>query len=747
MVADLHYYWRKARTMPLKVLLQKLGNKIHWFISDKIARTRDRFKPSFEKTDNCYIPLSTRFLSQTLPRVPESYNATLVLLSRYYLEHRFDLLGSGWVKLRRGMVCRGLGGYCYQSSCSSNPEDDFLGTPNFTESMRIRSLIKSDYQAIDWHIDFKSGYRWDPNIWYRDVPYGHLPGVDIKVPWELSRLQHLPQLALAHTCATRGCKDFEQAEVYVLEFCNQVLDFIASNPPRFGVNWACTMDVAIRVSNLLVAYDMFLASGANFDTEFVSVFTRSIYEHGIHITQNLEWSKELRGNHYLADIAGLLFVSAYLPSSAQTDTWLAFSVQELIEEVGSQFYADGGNFEASTAYHRLSAEMVVYCTALVLGFDKESMNRLAGYDSSLWPHKPQLRSGPIDLYPIFRSTEMSEIFLSPFPSWYLMRIELMAEFTIHTSKPSGQIIQVGDNDSGRFFKITSTYHLKTVRDAVNHYGNLNGYTDLSDSAAFPEEDHLDHRHLVAAINGLFKRKDFDLFCRENDYESSFVSVICRDVIVSDIAMCAKSNHSENKFNKFRKVDLTEFVGMGLVPNEKNFYFESGSLLCGLERFIYEDFGLYIFRSNHMFLAIRAGSVGQNGFGGHAHNDQLSIELQVDGKDIISDPGTFIYTPLPSIRNQYRSIHAHFAPALDGQEPVEFDLGLFRLGNDISGNCLMLGESEIVCQAIGGAGTIIRHVKISEYSITITDYSSANQLITCQKAPVGYSPGYGQVLSL
>ena len=36
------------------------------------------------------------------------------------------------------------------------------------------------------------------------------------------------------------------------------------------------------------------------------------------------------------------------------------------------------------------------------------------------------------------------------------------------------------------------------------------------------------------------------------------------------------------------------------------------------------------------------AVGQDGNGGHAHNDQLSIELNVDGEDWIADPGTYLY---------------------------------------------------------------------------------------------------------
>ena len=127
------------------------------------------------------------------------------------------------------------------------------------------------------------------------------------------------------------------------------------------------MDVAIRTTNWLIAYDLLLAHGAHFDDAFERLFVRSIYEHGRFIQSNLEWDPQLRTNHYLADVAGLLFVAAYLPSTGETDTWLRFAIAELVNETLGQFTSDGGNFEASTSYHRLSAEIVVFATALALG--------------------------------------------------------------------------------------------------------------------------------------------------------------------------------------------------------------------------------------------------------------------------------------------------------------------------------------------------------------------------------------------
>lgn len=59
------------------------------------------------------------------------------------------------------------------------------------------------------------------------------------------------------------------------------------------------------------------------------------------------------------------------------------------------------------------------------------------------------------------------------------------------------------------------------------------------------------------------------------------------------------------------------------------------------------------------MTVRCGEVGQNGNDGHAHNDQFSITLHIDGADIVVDSGTYLYTPLPESRNEFRSMAAHF----------------------------------------------------------------------------------------
>ena len=189
-------------------------------------------------------------------------------LADLYLNHTFDLLGSGWVQVRHGMNCRGLESYRYSMGPAHkiDPQGTWLkrrvNASNKTYSKKIWRMVSHEYTPIDWQLDFKSGYRWQekkPASYCSPAP---LPGVDIKVPWELSRMQHLPQLAWAYGLASQKVEETQPPEAYSNEFRNQILDFIATNPPRFGVNWHCPMDVGIRVSNWLVTYDLVQSSGS-----------------------------------------------------------------------------------------------------------------------------------------------------------------------------------------------------------------------------------------------------------------------------------------------------------------------------------------------------------------------------------------------------------------------------------------------------------------------------------------------------
>lgn len=682
----------RVLSLPPHIIMQKVVGRVTRRCRDRARMQQDFRRSTYLKETPVDSQQLLRYLDG-LSEVPRCFPAsTLRELVGRYRRHCFNLLGSGWVEVRHGMECSGMEGYRYQMGTRVVADAEgrwlaaYINPANVRESRRVWRLIQPGYTPIDWQRDFKSGFRWSERDWYKQIPFvhkGHKSGVDIKVPWELARMQHLPLLAYGYASALAGTPGFDDPSVYADEFRNQILDFVATNPPRFGVNWACTMDVAIRVANWLISYDFFQAFGARFDANFEHEFTRTVYQHGRHIISNLEWSAEAVGNHYLADTIGLLFVAAYLPRCAETDTWLAFSIQELVKEVERQFLPDGANFEASTSYHRLSAEMVVYATALVLALNPEKGTVLRTYDHTLHTVQPPLTPAPIRLCP--RAGQPTSI---PFPHWYFERIGLMAQFTQDMTRPDGRISQIGDCDNGRFLKLHPAY-------------NVNDPT--------LEEDQLDHSHLVSAIGGLMA------VSARNDHPD------CEHVDAHVVERLAKGFRHDSEGD-------TELSQTRIMSKRPDGVCDLASGPIGLHEGLYvapyRHFGLFIYRSHRVYLAIRCGRGDVNKIGNHAHNDNLSFEFVLDGTSVITDPGTYVYTPSIPMRNRFRSTGMHNTLVPDGREQNDWKEereGLFQLQDRSNANVLDCQATRFVGEHSGFGAPHRRELRISETGIHGRDH--------------------------
>lgn len=753
-------YVKKAFSMPSGMLLRKAVARVlpGWNAlkrkSRDLKRTTYITDPPFTHTD----------FDLTLPRIDlspsqlEPHAAWIRNVTGHYLAHRFDLLGSGWTTVAHGVRCRGFEGSLYetrlpaQDEAQSDRSASRINRSNRSESESIMSAIDPDYTLIDWQLDFKSGWRWSESTWYKNIWYGHKRGVDVKVPWELARMQHLLHLAYAYILAKSGAPSLPSADIYAAEFRNQVLDFISANPPRFGVNWTCAMDVAIRVSNWIVTRALFESAGEAFDNDFKRFFNRSVYEHGVHIVNNLEWNPDLRGNHYLSDIAGLIFVASVLPATEETDSWLALGAHELTAETALQFNEDGSNFEGSTAYHRLSAELAAFSASALLGLPEGRKKALL--DSSFTPPggAPETNPGSIELHSIPGLSATA-----PLPSWFFARLRFMAEFTIDITKQCGDIPQFGDNDSGRFFKFTPVFRTMTAAGAVAAYGSLASYDELAGDEDYLDENHLDHRGVVSAINGFFMDGSLCEFSGPDFLDGTIVRCIARlaesEFIKTDATAKTGSEISSHGFSPQKFMCLFENTPDRLRNMiEIDLPRSPGGEDISVRK--YPGFGIYIYRNESIYLAVRCGAIGQGGFGGHSHNDQLGLELQINKEDVIIDPGTYIYTPAPDIRNAYRSVCAHFAPRPAGRaEPGRMDLGLFMLGDEARAECLFCDDTDFVGRHHGFGFPACRMIRFSKEKICIYDwFASEDSSLKMEKFSVrdhaeyisrlGYSPAYG-----
>ena len=185
---------------------------------------------------------------------------------------------------------------------------------------------------IDWHKDFKSGHSW-PVVPFRRIDVLDLyRDSDIKVPWELSRLQWLIPAGQAYMIT--GEERFADAVRAVIE------DWAAANPLSRGVNWACTMDVALRSITLVWLFHVFHRSAAWHDAGFRMDFLKLLYLHGDFTARHLEWS-DINGNHLITDAAGLIVVGLFLGDANTPRKWQQRGWKILTDKLGDKIQLVG----------------------------------------------------------------------------------------------------------------------------------------------------------------------------------------------------------------------------------------------------------------------------------------------------------------------------------------------------------------------------------------------------------------------
>lgn len=595
-------------------------------------------------------------------------------LYRMYISHRFDLLGSGWIRCGFLDNAPGVMGYKYNSlvirDVDANGEwlKNVVRNLDFTKSKKIyNKFVSPDYVPIDWQKDFKTGYRWSAFDWYRPITVAKKKGADIKVPWELSRLEHFPQLAILY-------KKFPERQKTILnEFINQSIDFFSQNPIRRGVNWMCTMDIGIRTANMVMAYWMFASLGAVFTNDFEDMFSNAIFQHCQHIYNNLEWSALLCSNHYFANICGLLYGSSFLRNNRTAAKWLKFARKEFSVELNKQFYKEGSNFEGSVGYHRLTGEMVVFTSLLIKKLARKNVCK--------------------DI-----SKEEKELLLN------------IGKFARDVTRPDGNFVQIGDNDSGRFFRLLVQGQLLTAVEAKKKYASLEGYK--------PEDAG-------------------ELYFDEQVNSMQQLSIFLDNFL----------DHNVERNSEKQMIGKREYMSIPQVFSfEKEWRivaeFQQNSLLDNLQYVEYPQFGIYIFYSPRIFLCFNGTDNGQHGNAGHAHNDKLSFELWIDNAPIFQDPGTNVYTALLEERNKYRSVCAHNG-MLCGTEQNKFK-SVFSMKNETICKKIWQTENSILLE-VSFSGIIQRRkITIESDSILINDSSNCAFEVNVKQPLI--TEGYGKVLN-
>lgn len=231
--------------------------------------------------------------------------------------------------------------------------DDFVA-----QRFSLLGSLEVTFTEMPWHRDFRlsqidsdADCSFDPHRYYKDYTIENGPGAalvkDIKVPWELSRLQYL--LVLGQAYEATGDEQYTQA------FCEQVTDWFDKNPFLLGVNWVCPMEVGIRAVNMIWALQFFAAS-TQISESFWQRYVCSLYDHLFYLERNWEIYDSVTSNHYLADLIGYYYLCWFFQDFDGMRKRQDWCYQELYKEFEKQVFKEGTDYEGSTKYHVLVTE-------------------------------------------------------------------------------------------------------------------------------------------------------------------------------------------------------------------------------------------------------------------------------------------------------------------------------------------------------------------------------------------------------
>ena len=287
-----------------------------------------------------------------------------------------------------------------------------------------RGLFFGD--PVDWHLDPISHRRAPLVHWSRlDLSDSAMVG-DEKVVLELNRHQWLVRLGQAYQLT--GDEQYAQAfKVYVRKW-------MQANPPGLGINWASSLEVALRLISWCWALFLFRNSPV-LSPQFFATMATGIWAHATHIEKYLS-TYSSPNTHLTGEALGLFYGGILFHELRGADRWRMLGTRILTAEIERHVLPDGVYFEQSTCYQRYTVD--IYLHFLILA----SRNGLT------------------------------------IPAMLGERVQRMLDFLLAVRSPGGSMPQIGDADGGSLLPLAS----RTPDDFRGAFSTAAAFFDRSDYA-------------------------------------------------------------------------------------------------------------------------------------------------------------------------------------------------------------------------------------------------------------------------
>ncbi|MGH9872019.1 MAG: alginate lyase family protein [Pyrinomonadaceae bacterium] len=231
-------------------------------------------------------------------------------------------------------------------------------------------------QPIDWHLEPVSGKR-TPLVHWSKLDYldPNLAG-DKKIVWELNRHQYFTTLGQAYWLT--------DDERYAQTFVAHLESWMDQNPPKLGINWASSLEVAFRSISWLWGF-YFFKDSPSFSPETFRRALSFLYLHARHLETYLS-TYFSPNTHLTGEALGLFYLGLLLPEFKDAVRWRQTGKDILLKQLPIHVRPDGVYFEQSSYYHRYTTDFYTHFLILSRANGEVVTSELRNKLSSLLDH-------------------------------------------------------------------------------------------------------------------------------------------------------------------------------------------------------------------------------------------------------------------------------------------------------------------------------------------------------------------------
>lgn len=252
-------------------------------------------------------------------------------------------------------------------------------------------------EPVDWHLEPLSGKRSPLIHWSLIDELDARETGDKKIVWELNRHQHFIRLGRAYWLTGD--------ETYAQTFAAHLAHWMNENPPKLGLNWLSSLEVAFRSISWLWALHFFKDSAHLQPALFASAL-KYLYLHARHLETYLSVYSS-PNTHLTGEALGLFYLGTLLPEFRRAARWREMGRSILSEELERHVLEDGVYFERTSYYHRYTTD---FYTHFLLLSERNGLE---------------------------------------IPAELKAKLQALLDHSMHLTRPDGTMPFIGDDDGGR----------------------------------------------------------------------------------------------------------------------------------------------------------------------------------------------------------------------------------------------------------------------------------------------------------